>query len=278
MAEIALSHRRAGSGEPLVAIHGIGSTWQVWQPVLPALEERHDVLALSLPGYGESAPLREEPTVPALTDAVERALDAAGMDRAHLVGNSLGGWIAAELAARGRALTATAVSPAGLWTRKELNWSCLALRNSFRLAQRLAPHAETLTATGAGRALLFGQTCARPARLDPANAALQLRLFAGSPSFDDTLSWIDRNTAMPAGLRGIDCPVLVLWGTRDLLLPPRQAPRWRATVPGAELRMLPRLGHVPMSDDPDLVAEAMLDWAARQPRSRSPRRPAAARA
>ena len=84
MGEIALHHRRAGEGEPLVAVHGIGSTWQVWNPVLPALEERHDVLALSLPGYGESPPVAGEPTVPALVDAVEEAMDAAGLrHRAH---------------------------------------------------------------------------------------------------------------------------------------------------------------------------------------------------
>ena len=58
MTEVALEHRRSGEGEPLVAIHGIGSCWQVWNPVLPALEEHHDVLAISLPGYGKSAPWR----------------------------------------------------------------------------------------------------------------------------------------------------------------------------------------------------------------------------
>src|SRR5712691_7644762 len=114
---------RGGAGEPLVLIHGIGSTWRVWKPVLPALEAEHEVLALSLPGYGESPPLEEEATVPALVDAVERELDAAGWDTAHVAGNSLGGWITAELASRGRARSAVAIDPAGLWTRKELAYS-----------------------------------------------------------------------------------------------------------------------------------------------------------
>jgi pimeloyl-ACP methyl ester carboxylesterase len=84
--------------------------------VLDRLERGHEVLAMSLPGYGESPPLEEEPTVPALVDAVERELDSAGWDTAHIVGNSMGGWITAELAARGRARSGVAIDPAGLWT------------------------------------------------------------------------------------------------------------------------------------------------------------------
>ena len=156
MTEVALEHRRSGDGEPLVAIHGIGSCWQVWNPVLPALEEHHDVLAPSLPGYGLSEPMAGVPTVTALTDAVEEAMDAAGWDTAHLVGNSMGGWIAAELAARGRARTMVGISPAGLYTAKELAYASRVLRSSFSAAQRLAPYAERITASAAGRRLAFG--------------------------------------------------------------------------------------------------------------------------
>src|SRR6266511_1402902 len=144
---------RGGEGEPLVLIHGIGSCWQVWEPVLPALEARHDVLALSLPGYGRSPALEGEPTVPALVDAVERVLDDAGIDAAHLVGNSLGGWIAAELALRGRARTVVAISPAGLWTTRELDYADAVLRASYAGARRVAPFADRIVASGLGRRL-----------------------------------------------------------------------------------------------------------------------------
>jgi len=258
MGEIALHHRRAGEGDPLVALHGIGSTWQVWKPVLPALEERHDVLALSLPGYGESPPLKVEPTVPALVDAVEEAMDAAGLDTAHIIGNSMGGWIAAELAARGRARTVVATSPAGMWTGKELKYSRGLLRSSFAAAQRLAPHAERITATAAGRRMAFGLTYAHPERLDPADAAYAMKVFAGSPSFTRTLDWIEAGREMPRGLNSIDCPFRVAWGTRDLLLPMRQAARWAAHIGGAEVVRLPGLGHVPM-DDPATTAAKILE-------------------
>jgi pimeloyl-ACP methyl ester carboxylesterase len=253
-----IDHRRAGSGEPLVAIHGIGSTWQVWTPVLAALEAHHDVLALSLPGYGRSAPLRDRPTVPALTAAVEQSMDAAGFDTAHLVGNSLGGWIAAELAARGRARSVVAFSPAGLWTPRELRYSVAVLRASRVGARVLARWADAAVATPLRRRLVFAHVCARPERMDPGSAALQLRLLAESPSFSETLRWT-ADGPRPSGLERIGVPFRVAWGGRDLLLPPRQGPRWAKLVPGGELVALPGLGHVPMFDDPEAVSRTVLE-------------------
>ena len=254
---------RGGAGEPLVLIHGIGSSWRVWKPVLPALEAEHEVLALSLPGYGESPPLEEEPTVPALVDAVERELDAAGWETAHVAGNSLGGWITAELAARGRARSAVAIDPAGLWTRKELAYSRRSLRQSHASARRLAPQADRLMRNPLLRTLAFSQVQSRGWRNDPEEAAYAIRAYAGSPSFQETLAWVMRNHAMPAGLDRIECPFLVIWGSWDVLLIPRMAARWKRLVPGAELRMLPRLGHVPFCDDPETVADAITDFTGR---------------
>jgi pimeloyl-ACP methyl ester carboxylesterase len=239
--------------------------------VLPALEEKHEVLALDLPGYGKSAPVAGEPTVPALVDAVEEAMDAAGWDTAHVVGNSMGGWIAAELAARGRVRTMVATSPAGLWTEKELRYSRRVLRQSYAAAQRLAPYAERITSTAAGRRFAFGMTYARPERLTPGDAAYAIRAFAGSPSFLATLDWIESGREMPRGLHSIECPARIIWGTRDLLLPVRQADRWARHVEGAEVVRLPRLGHVPMGDDAALTAAKILEVtapiAAREPQA-----------
>jgi pimeloyl-ACP methyl ester carboxylesterase len=264
----------------MVLIHGIGSTWRVWKPVLEPLEARHEVLALSLPGYGESPPLDREPTVPALVDAVEQEMDEAGFETAHIVGNSLGGWITAELAARGRARTAVAIDAAGLWTRKELAFSSLSLDNTIVATRRIAPFAHVLARFAPLRQLMFLQVQTRAWRNDPEETAYAIRAMANSPSFMQTKDWIVRNHAMPVGLDAIHCPFLVLWGSWDCLLPPRQAARWQRIVPGAELRVLPRLGHVPMADDPDLVAGILLDFAARpsgrKPAKRSPERPAAA--
>jgi pimeloyl-ACP methyl ester carboxylesterase len=125
MARSRLDLHRGGTGEPLVLVHGIGHTWRGWKPMLPLLEPRFDVLAVDLPGFGHSPPLPPDgvaPTVEALADAVESELDAAGFDTAHLAGNSLGGWIALELARRRRARTVTAISPFGLGLPRENRW------------------------------------------------------------------------------------------------------------------------------------------------------------
>jgi pimeloyl-ACP methyl ester carboxylesterase len=255
---VQLEHRRAGSGEPLVLIHGIGSCWQVWEPVLDALESHHDVLAIDLPGYGRSPPVDGEPTVPALVDAAGRAMDDAGFDTAYLVGNSMGGWIAAELAARRRARTVVAFSPAGLWTPREWSYSEAILRALNALVPLIVPRAELLARSALGRWLMFFYACARPARIEPANAVRQAEAFAASPSYLPTLDWIADGPRMPQGLDRIDCPFRVAWGTHDLLLPFRQARRWERLVRSAELVRLEDLGHAPMSDDPELTASTIL--------------------
>lgn len=254
---------RGGSGEPLVLVHGIGSAWRAFKPVIAALERQHEVLAVSLPGYGESPPLPGEPTVPALTDAVEAELDVAGFDAPHVVGNSLGGWIAAELARRGRARSVVGISPAGLWTPRELAYGRRSLRATRLAAERLAPHADRLMRSRALRTATFAQVVARGWRLDPQEAAYALQALARSPSFNATLAWLGSEPRTVEGLTELRVPMRVAWGTRDLLLPPRQGRRWTALVPDAELRELPGLGHLPMSDDPDLVARTILEFTAR---------------
>ena len=279
MGALTLDHRRAGKGDPLVLIHGIGSTWRMWEPVLPALEARHDVLALSLPGYGRSDPLEREPTVPALADAAADAMDAAGFETAHLVGNSMGGCIVSDLARRGRARSVVAISPAGLWTPREWVYTYALLRLTRFVSERYLRLILTLVGNPAGRTALLGHAASRPWRMDPENARHQVEVLAKSPSYPRTLEWWNEgpHNRTPDFLGEISVPYLVAWGTRDLLLPPRQAPRWQRLVPGAELTWLPKLGHLATPDDPDLVARTILEFVERVARP-SPERPAAARA
>jgi pimeloyl-ACP methyl ester carboxylesterase len=263
-----LDHHRGGAGEPLVLIHGIGHTWRGWKPMLPRLERNFDVLAVDLPGFGHSPPLPPgtESTPEALADAVERAMEAAPFERAVVCGNSLGGWIALELARRGRASAVVAISPAGLQHAREKAWGRNMLL-AMRWAARNAPAPEPLLRSRLGSALFAGPVVARPWRLDPDDVPEVLRLFADAPGFDATLP--HTFDGQPKGLQEIDVPVLVLWGTRDVLLLPRQGRRFERLIPTAELRYLRGLGHTPMSDDPELLAEAIEGSAART--SRAPR-------
>jgi pimeloyl-ACP methyl ester carboxylesterase len=261
-----LDSHRGGSGEPLVLVHGIGHTWRGWKPMLPLLERSFDVLAVDLPGFGRSAPLPPgtESTPEALADAVEAAMDEAGFAQAHVAGNSLGGWIALELARRGRATTVVAISPAGLWHARERVWARGVLR-TMRWMARHVPASEALVRNPVGKAFFAGPVVARPWRMESDDVFEVLQLFANAPGFEETL----RHSAAGhvRGLDRIDCPVLLLWGGRDILLLPRQGRRFERLISDCELRYLKGLGHTPMSDDPELLAEAIAEFAARPTRA-----------
>src|SRR5687767_4097663 len=115
-----VAYERRGSGEPLVLVHGIGSQWQMWAPVLDAVAEARDAIAVDLPGFGESPPLAgQDPTPENLARAVAGLLDELGLESAHVAGNSLGGGVALELGRMGRARSATCLSPVGFWNARE---------------------------------------------------------------------------------------------------------------------------------------------------------------
>ena len=144
---------RGGSGPPLVLIHGFLDTWRVWELVLPALERRHDVLAVTLAGHAGGPAIDGEVRADALAGPVEQAMDAAGFETAHIAGNSLGGFVALQLAARGRARTVTALAPAGGWAPGDESYrDLLRLQAAMRVVARsTAPHAEAIVSTEAGR-------------------------------------------------------------------------------------------------------------------------------
>jgi pimeloyl-ACP methyl ester carboxylesterase len=249
---------RAGTGEPLLLLHGLGLTWRCWRPVLPALEQAHEVLAMDLPGFGAAPTLpgARRPTAGALCDAVEATLDAAGLDTVHVAGNSLGGWIATELAGRGRARSVVALSPAGLELPHERAF-VISLNQTMRLrAIAAAPVARVAVASRVTRTALLGPIHSRPWKVGAADAADELRAFGRSRGFQATLRWT-LAVGMPAGLNAIAVPARICFGTRDVMLGPYTAPRYAVAIPGADLHPLPGCGHVPMADDPARVASAI---------------------
>jgi pimeloyl-ACP methyl ester carboxylesterase len=259
VAGLAKRHR-AGSGDPLLLLHGLGLTWRCWRPVLPDLERAHDVVAMDLPGFGAAPPLPRgrRPTVAALSDAIEAALDDAGLESVHVAGNSLGGWIAIELARRGRARSVVALSPAGLELPPERLY-VISLNQTMRLrAMAAAPVAPVAVVSRVARTALLAPMRSRPWRVSAGEAAEEVRAFGRSPGFQPTLHWTIAVGA-PAGLDAVAVPVRICFGTRDVMLAPLTAPRYAAAIPGADLRPLHGCGHVPMADDPARVAAAITD-------------------
>jgi pimeloyl-ACP methyl ester carboxylesterase len=254
-----LTRHRGGRGSPLVLLHGLGLTWRCWLPVLGPLEARHDVVALDLPGFGASEPAADGAgeTPERLADAVEGELDRLALPAPALVGNSLGGWVALELARRGRAARVVAISPSGLETRPERAY-VIAMNELMRVRARIsAPLGRLLAGAAPTRAALLVGLRSRPWRVPPQEAAREVQAFARSRGFQPALAG-SVGARRPRALGEIRVPVLVTFGTRDALLGPFTAPRFAAAIPGAELVPLPGVGHVPMSDDPALVARTIL--------------------
>jgi pimeloyl-ACP methyl ester carboxylesterase len=260
---------RSGSGEPLVLIHGLSGTWRHWQPILDRLEGSYDVLAVTLAGHagGPEIPQGTAVSVDVLVDIVERDMDEAGFETAHLVGNSLGGWIALELMRRDRARSVVALSPAGGWepgTSAERHVRRFFTR-SHKLSTRLLPHLDRLMARPRLRRVLLAEVMTRGDRLDAALAVQTIRDSVTCPRYFDMLDAV-MGDAPPGGLDRVSCPVLLAWGTKDRVIPARRySQRLRDLVPAAEWVDLPKLGHLPMADNPDLVARTILEFAARAP-------------
>ncbi|MHB8657960.1 MAG: alpha/beta fold hydrolase [Solirubrobacteraceae bacterium] len=234
---------RIGAGASIVLLHPLGADRHVWDAVAERLGERYEVIALDLPGFGESFPLPDEPTPLALAGAVAAFLAEQGVVRPHVAGNSLGGWVALELALTGCARSATAIAPAGLWPEP-----LMPKRGAARqLAQLVRPLVGPLSATAPGRRVLLGGVVARPERVTASAAAHLVRSYASAPGF------IEVNAAMRArrfeGLERIRVPVTLLWGEHDRLV---ARPEW---VPAnIEERLLSGAGHLAMLEAPEEVA------------------------
>lgn len=258
-----LAYDGAGSGPPLVLIHGLASSRRCWDLVVDDLARDFTVYAVDLPGHGDSDPRPGQTETPAteMALAVGEFLDERGIDRAHLLGNSLGGWTALEAAADGRALSVTALCPAGLWeplheplgaiqfNRK----AAVATRRAIPTLMRIAPLRRTLMRAGAER------TASVPYRVavDAAYAQADARGFA--QAHDGALH---RRFDRAESIAG-DVPVTIAFGDNDRLLP---APRFqqRDLAPAhARWEVLWNCGHAPMWDVPRVTTELVRDTAAR---------------
>ncbi len=257
-----LNHYRIGSGQPLVLMHGVGSRWQIWEPVLARLAAERDVIAIDLPGFGASPmpPPGTLPGVQSLARLVGEFLGQTGVDRPHAAGNSLGGWISLELAKRGLVRSATGLSPAGFHNDRERIFQRTSLSMTRRGSRLIEPRADLLMRPPLARALFTSQYFAHPTRIPADAAAANVRALATAPWLDETLPAITEERF--SGGEQIQVPVTIAWGDHDRLLLPRQARRAQRAIPSARMVTLRGCGHVPTYDDPEQVARVLLEGSA----------------
>jgi pimeloyl-ACP methyl ester carboxylesterase len=230
--------------------------------VLPYLEPYHDVIVPTLHGHAGGPPLDAHvaPSVEALVDGMEAELDRLGLQKVHIAGNSLGGWIGIELARRGRAQSLVLFSPAGSWrSARRLKLTSVGVRFSLGALARYSSRADALADRRLLRwAMLAGQV-AHPQLVPRETVVTYIHASGQAPVVDPLLRVIHQRPVDPLPADR-DYPVRLVWGERDRVLPFKHfAPATMDRLPGADFIRLPDAGHVPMSDDPARVAELILE-------------------
>ena len=249
---------RGGSGPPLLCLHGFTDTWRTWELVLPALERRHDVLAPTLPGHAGGPRLARGGGAGGAVDAIERLMDDVGFATAQVVGNSLGGFLALQLAARGRADSVVALAPAGGWARGDPLFG-EAIVGHFtamqELARAAAPQVDSIVATAAGRRRATEFITTNFEHIPAELIAHQIVGVAACSDVGPMLEVAVRDGwELDAGR--ITCPVRIVWGSADQVLPwPSAATRFRDEwLPQADSVVLDGVGHCPQLDVPLEIA------------------------
>lgn len=255
---------RGGGGPPLVCLHGFTDTWRTWELVLPTLERHHDVLAPALPGHAGGPALGPRPDGDALLDGLERAMDEAGFETAHVAGNSLGGYLALRLAERGRARSVVAFAPGGGWADGDASWreSLDYFRRMREPLQRAAPRAEAIASTPEGRRRATVDLTTSFEHIPPDLVAHLIRGAAECPATLELIAAAERE-GWPLDSEQVTSPVRVVWGTADRLLAwPSAAVRYREWLPQADWVELEGVGHAPQLDVPLEAAQLILGLSA----------------
>ena len=273
-----------GEGPPIVFVHGLGGQWQNWLENLPFFAQKRRVVALDLPGHGLSEMPREKITIPGYGRTVNGLADRLELGKIDLVGNSMGGFVAAEVARESpeRVNRLVLVSAAGI-TSADLERSPgpAVLRAGGALATYAAARFRQIAARPITRHMALALVARHPSLLAPDLVYEGLMKGTGKPGFNDalraTLDYDFRDR-----LDDIRSPTLIVWGQDDAVIPAHDADEYERLIPNSRKVVLDDTGHVPMVERPvafnDCVGEFLEGEAVGQPTpgSGSEEEPAAA--
>jgi 4,5:9,10-diseco-3-hydroxy-5,9,17-trioxoandrosta-1(10),2-diene-4-oate hydrolase len=255
-----------GAGRPILFVHGLSGSWPNWLEQLPVFAADHRVIAMDLPGFGHSPMPRERITISGYARLLDRLLAQLGIDKTAVVGNSMGGFISAEMAIAfpERVERLTLVSPAGLSTYRHRGTE---LAKPY--LRRAAPIVAACTNWAAMRPdrvarrpglrnLTLGLVVRHPGRL-PAELAAELLAGAGKPGFmqalDANLSY-DLRDRLPQ----IACPTLIVWGDGDRVISVRDAAVYAELIPDSRRIVFQDTGHMAMLERPDAFNAFLADF------------------
>lgn len=249
--------RVASELSPLVLLHGLGMSDSAWRDTVPLVAVHHEVFTPSALGHRGGPPVQRRPvTIWDVIDAAERYLDDNGLERPHVAGNSMGGFVALELARRGRAQSVSAFSPAGLWSdalRARVMNRVRRIAAMGRITHGIAP---LVMKSSPLRRRAMRDLVWHTDRISAARAVEIAKDGVGCRITDDVCSEADKQVA---GMDPLPCPITIAWAEKDTVLPVdpyEKAARER--LPGATFTTLPDVGHVPMLENSELVVRTIL--------------------
>jgi pimeloyl-ACP methyl ester carboxylesterase len=258
-----LNFVRAGEGPPLLLLHSLGGSLIQWSPVMDALAAEREVIAVDMPGFGESPELPQgvEPRAANLATAALDFYDSLGIEgKPAVAGISLGGWTAVECARQGGTSAFVALCPAGFWKRSPAS-SDRAVARARRGGRAASALLRPIMSTAGGRRRALGRFIYRPERLSPGEAEAIAKAYVTAPAYDEA------SALMRAGrveeLKGIKTPITLAWAEHDTLVRNRPLPD-KVLPKRVQQVALPGCGHVPTWDDPELVSRVVLAGARRK--------------
>ncbi|HCB75578.1 MAG TPA: alpha/beta hydrolase [Sphingomonas bacterium] len=247
-----------GGGKQLLLIHGLGSSWRAWQPILDGLATERSVIAIDLPGHGATKAEPESGTFAGLVGSVERYLVENNLVGVDVVGSSMGARIVLELARRGKVGNVVALDPGGFWRGWERPFFRTTIGLSAKLLRMLRSRLPAISRSAPARMALLAQLSAKPAALSPELVATELTGIADTLTFDALVRDLADGPEQQGPAADPEQRIVIGWGRQDRLCLPRQASRAMAAFPSATLHWFEHSGHFPMWDMPNEATAVIL--------------------
>lgn len=259
-----LIYLQAGSGPPVLLVHGLLGGSFCWRFNIPALAQGRTVLALDLPGFGESdAPRHLDCSMPAQVERLAGLLGKLGLERVDIVGSSWGGAVAIMLAARSKKVRSLVLAaPVNPWSamgarrvRFLSGWlGGMLLRVTMPVLQPLHPIALRR---------MYGDPARIPVGTLEGYSALLMRRGRVHNILNTLRSWDNDLAALRPAIAQVQVPCLLIWGTRDGAVDPRSAANLMHAWPGCERAVIEGAGHLPFEETPDEFNRVALDFLGR---------------
>ncbi|MGX7953445.1 alpha/beta fold hydrolase [Tsuneonella sp. HG249] len=253
-----MHHTRTGRGKPLLLVHGLGGSTLSWDTISKKLADHREIIAVDLPGHGQTPADADSGTFAGLVRTVDEWLTAEQLTGIDMVGSSMGARLVLELARRDRAGAVIALDPGGFWHGWERAFFRSTITASIALVRALRPALPAIARNVAGRTALMLQLSAKPWALDPGLISKELQSFARTPTFDALVRDLATGPTQQ-GSAETSSSIMIGWGRKDRLCLPQQAQRAIAAFPKATMYWFEESGHFPMWDQPEEAVRVILN-------------------